>query len=319
MPHCRSIVLSLLFLFALSSGRNNTALGQSVSKESTKLRENKEKLAKLMAEKAAFEKKLSESKEKEKSTLDHIENLERQVNHMRRLIKKLRDQEQDLAGDIQSARSSIADLEQQLGSLKTQYAKYVRSVYKYGRVYDVELLFSSKSINQLYIRMEDLKRFSEQRAKDLAEVDRKKSDLEMQNEQLQATLDHERELLSEKTVEESSLNQKVSEHQKMLAAIRKDKRKYQEALKQQAKSELELHKIIADLVEKEARKEREATAARERRAARYADTRSGGWHSRRLCFTKRKTPMACFIRHHRVAVRKPGAPCPENRPRKYRY
>jgi murein hydrolase activator len=261
MPHRRSIVLSLLVLFLLCACCGDIAFGQSAPKESAKLRENKEKLARLIAEKKAFEKKLNESNVKEQSTLDRIESLERHVNQMRRSIKKLREQEQDLAGDIQSARSTIGDLEQQLGSLKTQYARYVRSVYKYGRVYDVELLFSSKSINQLYIRMEYLKRFSEQRAKDLAEVVRKKSDLEAQNEQLQASLEHERKLLSEKTVEESSLKQKVSEHQKVLAAVRKDKRKYQEALKQQAKSERELNKIIADLVEKDAARERRAATA----------------------------------------------------------
>jgi murein hydrolase activator len=259
MPHCRSIVLPILFIL-LCAGLENIAFGQSAPKESAKLRENKEKLAKLIAEKKAFEKKLNESKVKEQSTLDRIESLERHVNQMRRSIKKLREQEQDLASDIQSARSTIGDLEQQLGALKTQYAGYVRSVYKYGRVYDVELLFSSRSINQLYIRMEYLKRFTEQRAKDLAEVVRKKSDLENQNEQLQASLEHERKLLSEKTVEESSLKQKMSEHQKALAAIRKDKHKYQEALKQQAKSERELNKIIADLVEKDAARERRLAA-----------------------------------------------------------
>jgi murein DD-endopeptidase MepM/ murein hydrolase activator NlpD len=108
--------------------------------------------------------------------------------------------------------------------------------------------------------MEYLKRFTEQRAKDLAEVVHKKSDLEVQNEQLQASLEHERKLLSEKTVEESSLKQKMSEHQKVLATIRKDKHKYQEALKQQAKSERELNKIIADLVEKDAARERRLAA-----------------------------------------------------------
>ncbi len=266
MPDRTPIVRLVLFALILSTGLGGSAVGQSTSKESAKLRENKEKLAKLIAEKKAFEKKLNESKVKEQSTLGRIENLERQATQMRRSIRKLREQEQDLAGDIQTARASINELEQQISALTTQYAKYVRSVYKYGRVYDVELLFSSKSINQLYIRIEYLKRFSEQRAKDLAEVVRKKGDLEQQNEQLQANLEHERKVLSEKTVQESTLKQKVSEHQKALASIRSDKRKYQEAVRQRARSEQELTKIIAGLVEKELERERNATAARERRS-----------------------------------------------------
>jgi len=35
----------------------------------------------------------------------------------------------------------------------------VTAVYKFGRVYDLETLLSSNSINQLYIRIEYLKRF----------------------------------------------------------------------------------------------------------------------------------------------------------------
>jgi septal ring factor EnvC (AmiA/AmiB activator) len=241
-----------------------TAVSQSGSKESARLRENKEKLTKLLAEKAEFEKKLNESKRQEKTTQERLSNLERQANHIRRLIKKLREQEQDLAGDIQEAHASIKDLEQQLESLKTQYAKYVRSVYKYGRVYDVELLFSSRSINQLYIRMEYLKRFSDQRAKDLREVVHKKTNLEEENEQLQSILEHERRLLSQKTSEEFSLKQKMSERQKMLNSIRKDKHKYEMALNERKESEKKLRKIIDDLIESDIRREREAAAARER-------------------------------------------------------
>ncbi|TSA14355.1 hypothetical protein D4R75_15935 [bacterium] len=264
MPPCRSILLTVSFVLILGATWCGTAVGQPGSKESARLRENKEKLTKLLAEKADFEKKLNESKKQEKTTQERLNNLEQQANHIRRLIKKLREQEQDLSGDIQEARASIKDLEQQLESLKTQYAKYVKSVYKYGRVYDVELLFSSRSINQLYVRMEYLKRFSEQRAKDLQDVVHKKTNLEEQNEQLQSSLEHERRLLSQKTGEESSLKQKMSERQKMLDSIRKDKRKYELALNERKESEKKLRKIIDDLIESDIRKEREATAARER-------------------------------------------------------
>lgn len=264
MPHSRSIIaaLTLLLSMTLVAGLYEPAHAQTVSKEISK---KEKELANLRREIDANEKKLSESEKKERTTLGHIDNLERQANLIRRLIKKLREQEQQLAGDIQEARSSIEDLEQQLESLKTHFAKYVRSVYKYGRVYDVELLFSSKSINQLYIRIEYMKRFSEQRAKDLQDVVRKKDDLEAQNERLQVNLQHERRLLAEKTGEESSLKEKVSQRQQILASIRKDKRKYQQALKEAAQGVKDIEKYIADLIEKDRlRKEREAAAARDR-------------------------------------------------------
>jgi septal ring factor EnvC (AmiA/AmiB activator) len=263
MPSRQSLVVTLVSLLLLCAGWSGSARAQSGSKTKSKQQIEKE-LTKLRNDIQAYEKKLKESTKKESSTLENIDNLERQVTLKRKLIGKLREQEESLTGDIEDARSSIKDLEQQVESLKDQYAKYVRSVYKYGRVYDVELLFSSKSINQLYIRMEYLKRFSEQRARDLDQVTRKKSDLEAQNEQLQVNLQHERNLLAEKTNEESSLKQKMSQRQKMLAAIRKDKHYYQQAKERGLK---EIEKLIAELdrIEKERiRKEREAAAARER-------------------------------------------------------
>jgi len=179
----------LLFIIALL-----TVTGPDLFQAQTSTREisKKEKeLAKLRNEIEAFEQRLKESEKRERSTLDHLDNLERQANLIRHLIKKLREQEQQITSDIQDARVFIGELEEQLESLKSHYAQYVRSVYKYGRVYDIELLFSSKSINQLYIRIEYLKRFSEQRVKDLQAVVQKKGDLEQQNERLQRSLDHE--------------------------------------------------------------------------------------------------------------------------------
>ena len=238
------------------------AQAQNGNKEIAK---SEKRLAELRSEIEAYEKKLKESEKRERSTLDRLDNLERQGNLIRRLIKNLREQEQQITGDIHGAREAIGELEMHLAALKTEYANYVRSVYKYGRVYDVELLFSSKSINQLYIRIEYLKRFSEQRAKDLRAIVEKKSDLETQNDQLHANLARQRRLLAEKTTEESSLKKKMSQRQRMLASIRKDKRAFQQELKRRNESAREIEKMIADLVEKErVRKEREAAAARDR-------------------------------------------------------
>jgi septal ring factor EnvC (AmiA/AmiB activator) len=238
------------------------AQAQNGNKEIAK---SEKRLAELRSEIEAYEKKLQESEKRERSTLDRLDNLERQGILIRRLIKNLREQELQITGDIHGAREAIGDLEQYLVALKSQYANYVRSVYKYGRVYDVELLFSSKSINQLYIRIEYLKRFSEQRAKDLMAIVEKKSDLETQNDQLQANLARQRKLLVEKTTEESSLKKKMSQRQRVLASIRKDKRAFQQELKRRNESAREIEKMIADLVEKErVRKEHEAAAARDR-------------------------------------------------------
>jgi septal ring factor EnvC (AmiA/AmiB activator) len=279
----RSRTFRVSFLVALAVIVPSTLLSQSASKQSTRksktpaktqpdkkkpqtsISEMEKEQARLNAEAAEYEKKFKKSKEKENATLANINKIEQQINIKRKLIKRLSEQERRLTGDISYARTTIGDLERQLESLKGNYARYVRSVYKFGRVYDVELLFSSKSVNQLYIRIEYLKRFSEQRVKDLQNVDHKKTDLENQNRQLETSLDRQHRLLAERKNEESSLTGDVTEHRRMLKSITKYTKFYREQADEKARAAEKISSILADLIEKEKeRKERETAAARSR-------------------------------------------------------
>jgi septal ring factor EnvC (AmiA/AmiB activator) len=283
MPYRRSLIVGLSLLVAVAMGLPATALSQSASKQSSKkqkapaksqpekkkpqtsISDMQKEQARLNAEAAKYEKKFKESKQTESATLANINTLEQQINIKRKLIKRLSEQERRLTGDISDARGTIGDLERQLESLKGNYARYVRSVYKYGRVYDVELLFSSRSVNQLYIRIEYLKRFSEQRAKDLSNVVHKKTDLENENRQLETSLQRQHRLLAERKNEESSLTDDVTEHRRMLKAITKDTKFYREQWAQMTQAAEKVGSIIADLIEREKeRKDREAAAVRSR-------------------------------------------------------
>jgi septal ring factor EnvC (AmiA/AmiB activator) len=285
MSRARYPILIFLLL-ALSAALCEPALSQSGSKQPSRKAKSSQKSkaenqkhpasvsdmqkeqARLRAEAAAAEKEFNKKVDQEKSTLANINKLEQQINGKRKSIKKLEEQEEQLTKDIRNAGSSIGSLEQQLESLKGQYARYVQSVYKNGRVYDLELLFSSKSVNQLSIRIEYLRRFSDQRAKDLKDVVSKKSDLEHENKRLEANLQDQQRLLARRTNEESSLKGDVSKRQKMLASIRKDKNFYREQSDEKRAAADKLNNIIAELITRETeRKEREAAAERERTKA----------------------------------------------------
>jgi septal ring factor EnvC (AmiA/AmiB activator) len=184
------------------------------------------------------------------------------------LVHKLREKEVGITVEIDTAKNAIANLEGQLQFLKSHYANYVRSVYKNGRVYDVELLFSSKSINQLSIRIQYLKKFSEQRAKDLQSISENKTILEQKNQQLEMKLQSERQLLSEKTREEGNLKRTFSQRQIVLKKIRKNKQTYQKELTRKTEAFKKIENLIAELIEKERiQKEREDAERRERLAA----------------------------------------------------
>jgi peptidoglycan hydrolase CwlO-like protein len=135
-----------IFLFTLFIVIALPAIAQRTTRE---IKQKETELQKLRSDIQAYENKLNESEKKEKVTLERLDDLEHNSLLIRQLIQKLREEELGLTVEIDTAKSAIAGLERQLQFLKSHYANYVRSVYKNGRVYDVELIFSSKSINQL--------------------------------------------------------------------------------------------------------------------------------------------------------------------------
>ena len=156
-------------------------------------------------------------------------------------------------------RKEVKKLEDQLAFLRKHYARYVASVYKAGHTHDLELLLSSKSINQFYIRAEYLKRFSTQRKKDAEKITTKKTELEESQAKLQRQLGEERRVLAEKAAEEDRLAVLVAERKDALFQIRKDKKSIQRELNRRLQSARELENIVAELIEQDRlRKQREA-------------------------------------------------------------
>ncbi|MDE3059054.1 MAG: peptidoglycan DD-metalloendopeptidase family protein [Bacteroidota bacterium] len=233
------------------------------------IRKKEKVLDKLRKEINAYEQKIKESEKRERLTLDRLDNYEKQANLIRTLLGDLVDEEERIRAGIETTSDTVGLLGKQLEFLKLHYAKYVTSVYKFGRVYDLETLLSSKSINQLYIRIEYLKRFSEQRHKDLVNILDKKQQLEVQEALLQQKLEEERALITEKKKEERTLAVRTTERRKILKAVRYSKTMYKQELVRKTQAAKELENLISDLIEKERlRKEAEEKRSRERAAER---------------------------------------------------
>jgi len=225
------------------------------------IKAKKNELEKLRKQIADYERKIAESVEKEQSTLEILDDYDRQMALISRLVARLREDEKSLGEEIQRVQEELKRTEVQLAALKDEYARYVVSVYKQGKVHDLELLFSSNSINQMYIRLEYLQHFAGQRERDVQNIKLKQSQLEEQTRTLNAKLEEQRELIASKISEENTLARKVADRQRLLESIRRDKKNYQRELNRKSKAAKELEEIIADLIERERiKKEHEKTA-----------------------------------------------------------
>jgi murein hydrolase activator len=231
------------------------------------IKKKQSELEKLRKDIDRFEEKIKERGKKEHSTLELLDTYDRQATLLRKLIDKLRAEEKSLQSDIDETKRSIYDLGGQLSFLKRHYANYVSIVYKYGRTYDLELLLSSKSFNQLLIRSEYLKRFSNQRKKDLDKIDSKRDNLEGQSLLLQKQLAEQRHLIAEKTIEETNLAIKMKKRKVILTEIRRDKKNYQREINRKIDAAKDLEQIIVRLIEEDRiKKEHETNLAKEGKA-----------------------------------------------------
>jgi septal ring factor EnvC (AmiA/AmiB activator) len=210
-----------------------------------------------------YELKINEQQQNERTTLELLDTYDRKATAVRRLITRLHAEERDIEKAIEATRKDLSRLEEQLAFLKMHYANYVTSVYRTGRIYDLELLLSSRSVNQLYIRTEYLKRFSAQRKNDARKIEEKKGEIEESQARLEQQLGEGRRLIAEKGAEEDRLEALAAERKDVLRSIRKDKRNAQREIERKLKSAKELENLIADLIEADRlRREREAEQIR---------------------------------------------------------
>ena len=249
--HNRATYVLLLALPLIAGGVHSSSKDE--------IRKHQEELQSLREQIKQFEAKIEEQQKHEQATLELLDTYDRKATLIRRLIGRLHSEEKDLLTGIDATRSEIQRLESQMGFLKSHYAHYVAAAYKAGQLHDIELLLASRSINQFYVRVEYLRRFSEQRKTDIGKIRSKKDEIEDRQAQLQEQLSEERRLIAEKGAEEDQLASLSADRRDVLQQIRKDKKTAQRELERRLQSAQELEKMISDLIEQERiKREREA-------------------------------------------------------------
>jgi len=280
----RKIFFTAIFIIS-------TAFSPSADQQSV-IKKKDQQLQRLRVEIEKFEQQIQQSEKKEKVTLDRLDKIEQKTNLLRSLLKGLRDEERMIRQSIDTTQTRITQLERQLQALRQHYARYVVSVYKYGRVYDFETILSSNSINQLYIRIEYLKRFSDQRKRDLDRIVNKKNQIEFEHSTLNEKLSTEQQLISEKLQEEDALNRTKAKRKRTLRAIRSDKTQYKKELTRKVAAANQLQNLITTLIEQErVRKEKAEREERERRE-RIAKERAAQRERERLARIEQERQLA---------------------------
>ncbi|HQT90763.1 MAG TPA: hypothetical protein PL001_01895, partial [Candidatus Kryptobacter bacterium] len=219
-----------------------------------KLSKKKQELSKLRGNIKLYEKKIAESSKKESVSLATLDNLERQNLKTRQMIKNISDQIGRNSSNIKGVEEKISDAAERLNNLTNQYARFARSFYEQGRMHDLELILTSSSVNEMLVRYEYLKKFSDRTREDMNSISLEKEKLTSLRSQLSGQLARQQEYLNRKSGEERTLASRITEHKRVLGQLRKNKKVYAEQLKRSQAAATDLEKLIQSLIAEETKK-----------------------------------------------------------------
>ena len=195
--------------------------------------------------------KISETEELEQTSLKALEDLEREIAVREQLI----DTNQRLLAQIQNTRDSLAsslgELEEELDYHRQQYQQRAIHAYKYGRLHDVALILSARSINQMLIRIRYLNQFSEQRESRLGQILSSTSAIRERREEIEENATQAQELISQYSGEQGNLKQLRTQRNQMVSQLRQQRGALQEDLETKQLEAQRLETLIRQIISNE--------------------------------------------------------------------
>lgn len=223
------------------------------------IKSKKNELVRIKDQISALENNLNLKTAKEKESYDALDNYNHQSFLLHRLINNLIAEEQKKAYEIVSTQNDIQQLSKEIKSLRENYSKYVVAIYKRGTVSEWASILDAKSFEQAILRYKYLKKFSDQRIKDIADLKSKKEELIAEKSTLEKERADKEQLAEQKQEEQDNLNQKKIERSRILKSIRHDKAALSNEIAAKRNAEKKITGLIAKLIE-EAERRREEMA-----------------------------------------------------------
>ncbi|MGH7598531.1 MAG: murein hydrolase activator EnvC family protein [bacterium] len=213
----------------------------------------RQKIARLQEQIAAQEKD-------ETSTLEFLRTVDEQIDLTHRLVGQLQKQERDKRAKIESIEQAQQRTQGELQRLKQLAAQRAILFYKYGRLQDVEILLTARSLNQMLLWAKYHQQLTDNDRRILAGISKKRTEIGEQKSLVAAELQAQQRTLGEKQKEEATLKKRRTQRQDLLKKARKDKSFYQMQLAETQRAIDRIKQLIAS-----------AEANTSRREARAAD------------------------------------------------
>ena len=213
----------------------------------TDIRFHTDELEKIRMEIDRFEKRISETSSNEKNEIERLNEIDEEISLVRNLIYRLRKEEKIKEKLIAEAELVIANKELEHDKLLDRYAKRVVTVYKKGRLSNLEKLLDSKSWEQAVYRAKYLEIISLYDKSLSVEIKQTLADISREKIMMRSELSDIKKIDNEKTSRKAWLEKRRRVRRKQLDNLKKDKQKMTVALKERQKAAQAMEALIIGL------------------------------------------------------------------------
>lgn len=207
--------------------------------------ENQQQLEELRRNISQLQQKIGGFEKSESSELERLRALDEQIDLLSRLAGKLRRQEAAKRAEADETAKGLRQTQGELQRLQSLGAQRAVFFYKYGRMKDLEMLLSARSLNQVLLWAEYQRRLLANDRRILASMKVKQERIQAQSDQLAAELAAHEKMLAEKLKEEDALKQRRQQREALLKKVQKDKAYHQMQLAEQQAAAERIAKLIA--------------------------------------------------------------------------
>lgn len=230
-------------------------------KPKTKAQLQKEKQQNLEKIREA-EKILSQTSDKKKNTLGELSALKQRISAQENLIGSIKSEISYLDNDITENNEFIGALEDDLKKLKKEYASMLYAAQKANNsATRLTFLFSAASFQQLVMRMQYMKQYSERRKQQAAAITAVQDELSGQVKIIESKRNEKNALLGEEVSENNKLNSLKEQQNKLVKNLEKQEKSLKQDIEDIKKALVELDKKINEIIKEEMER-----AAREAKA-----------------------------------------------------
>lgn len=209
--------------------------------------EKQKELDRIKKEIQSHREKSKQLSSQEKQTAKQLQSLDKELDLGKQYMRKLNDQENSIDQRIGELMIEIGGRERTLSAQEKTLGKRLRDMYKQDPHYSWDLLLGAKSMNDAVRRYQFMHLVAQSDAQIIGTYRESKKQLETESSRLGESMQQIAEVRADKEEENKNLEANKKKRQNMLVAIRSEKSKHVDAIKDLEQAQAELQNLLDDL------------------------------------------------------------------------